>query len=58
MSAGPYNVLLVFPRFNGSSFWNLEAACKVVGRRCFGPPLGCRPRYHRCYMARDYDVDS
>lgn len=35
-----YNVLLVFPRFDGLSFWNLEAACEVAGRRCFGPPLG------------------
>lgn len=34
------NILLVFPRFDGSSFWNLEAACKVGGRRCIAPPLG------------------
>lgn len=40
MSAPHCNVLLVFPRFEGLSFWNLDAACKVAGRRCPGPPLG------------------
>jgi len=34
------NVLLVFPRFDGWSFWNIEVACKVAGRRCAEPPLG------------------
>lgn len=34
------NVLLVFPRFSGSSFWKLEASCKITGRRCVAPPLG------------------
>jgi radical SAM superfamily enzyme YgiQ (UPF0313 family) len=34
------NVLLVFPRFETASFWSLEAACQVAGRRSPGPPLG------------------
>lgn len=34
------NVLLVFPRFNPHSFWNLQAACDIAGARCPAPPLG------------------
>ncbi len=34
------NVLMVFPRFNQNSFWNLQAACDVYGARCPAPPLG------------------
>jgi len=34
------NVLLVYPRFDNPSFWDLTAACEVVGRRRINPPLG------------------
>ena len=27
------NVLMVFPRFNQHSFWNLQAACDIYGAR-------------------------
>ena len=37
--SGP-NVLLVFPRFSGASFWKLAASCEITGRRCVAPPLG------------------
>lgn len=33
-------VLLVYPRFNGGSFWNFRAACEVVGAKYPAPPLG------------------
>jgi radical SAM superfamily enzyme YgiQ (UPF0313 family) len=34
------NVLLVFPKFNPNSFWNLQAVCDIQGARCPAPPLG------------------
>ena len=34
------NVLMIFPRFNRNSFWNLGATCRVHGSRCVAPPLG------------------
>jgi len=34
------NVLLVYPRFDNPSFWDLTAACEVIGRRRTNPPLG------------------
>jgi radical SAM superfamily enzyme YgiQ (UPF0313 family) len=34
------NVLLVCPRFQGMSFWNLTAVCEVFGARIPAPPLG------------------
>jgi hypothetical protein len=34
------NVLMVFPRFNPNSFWNLQALCDIRGARCPCPPLG------------------
>jgi radical SAM superfamily enzyme YgiQ (UPF0313 family) len=36
----PPNVLMLFPRFEPHSFWNLQAVCDVVGARCPAPPLG------------------
>jgi radical SAM superfamily enzyme YgiQ (UPF0313 family) len=36
----PPNVLMVFPKFEANSFWNLQAVCDVVGVRCPAPPLG------------------
>jgi radical SAM superfamily enzyme YgiQ (UPF0313 family) len=34
------NALLVFPKFNPNSFWNLQAVCDIWGARCPAPPLG------------------
>jgi radical SAM superfamily enzyme YgiQ (UPF0313 family) len=34
------NVLMIFPRFNGDSFWSLRAACELYGARCPTAPLG------------------
>jgi radical SAM superfamily enzyme YgiQ (UPF0313 family) len=34
------NVLLVYPRFVGDSFFNFRAACEAIGRRCAAAPLG------------------
>jgi len=34
------NVLMVFPRFNQHSFWNLQAVCDTYGSRAQSPPLG------------------
>lgn len=39
MIAGP-RVLLVFPRFGGTTFWSLKEACKIQGARHTAPPLG------------------
>lgn len=39
-TTGPVKVLLVYPRFNGGSFWNYRAACEVVGAKYPAPPLG------------------
>jgi len=34
------NVLMVFPRFNQHSFWNLQAVCDTYGSLAQSPPLG------------------
>jgi radical SAM superfamily enzyme YgiQ (UPF0313 family) len=34
------NVLMVFPKFNSHSFWNLQEVCDITGVRCPAPPLG------------------
>jgi radical SAM superfamily enzyme YgiQ (UPF0313 family) len=34
------NVLLVFPRFGGTSFWNYQATCQLLGARYSAAPLG------------------
>jgi len=34
------NALLVFPKFNPNSFWNLRAVCDIWGARFPAPPLG------------------
>src|ERR1700688_3915656 len=34
------NVLMVFPKFNSHSFWNLQEVCDIAGVRCPAPPLG------------------
>jgi radical SAM superfamily enzyme YgiQ (UPF0313 family) len=34
------NVLLVYPRFDGASFWSLATTCRLAGRRRMEPPLG------------------
>jgi radical SAM superfamily enzyme YgiQ (UPF0313 family) len=34
------NALLVFPKFNPNSFWNLQALCYIWGARFPAPPLG------------------
>jgi radical SAM superfamily enzyme YgiQ (UPF0313 family) len=34
------NVLMVFPKFNPNSFWNLQPVCDIWGARCPAPPLG------------------
>jgi radical SAM superfamily enzyme YgiQ (UPF0313 family) len=34
------NVLMVFPKFNSHSFWNLQEVCDIIGVRCPAPPLG------------------
>ncbi len=34
------NVLMIFPLFNASSFWNYRAACELTGARYPAAPLG------------------
>ena len=34
------NVLMVFPRFNPNSFWDLRAVYDIYGAKCSTPPLG------------------
>jgi len=34
------NVLMVFPRFNQNSFWNMQSLCDAFGARTSSPPLG------------------
>src|ERR1700692_4782918 len=34
------NVLIVFPKFNSHSFWNLQEVCDIAGVRFPAPPLG------------------
>ena len=33
-------ILLVFPRFGGTTFWSLKEACRIQGARHTAPPLG------------------
>jgi radical SAM superfamily enzyme YgiQ (UPF0313 family) len=40
MTSDGTNALLVFPKFNPNSFWNLQAVCDIWGARCPAPPLG------------------
>jgi radical SAM superfamily enzyme YgiQ (UPF0313 family) len=40
MTRNSPNALLVFPKFNPNSFWNLQAVCDIWGARCPAPPLG------------------
>ncbi len=40
MTARPCNILLVYPRFGGWTFWNFAAACNLFGVRYPTPPLG------------------
>ena len=34
------NALLVYPRFEGTSFWNYQATCELMGARYSAAPLG------------------
>jgi radical SAM superfamily enzyme YgiQ (UPF0313 family) len=34
------NVLMIYPRFAGETFWNFAAACEIFGARYPTPPLG------------------
>lgn len=34
------NVLLIFPKFDPNSFWNLRPVCEIWGARAPAPPLG------------------
>ena len=34
------NALLVYPRFEGTSFWNYQATCELLGARYSAAPLG------------------
>ena len=35
-----FNILLIFPRFSGGSFWNYKETCEIVGGKHSAPPLG------------------
>ena len=37
---GAFNVLLIYPRFAGGTFWNFAATCEVFGARYPAAPLG------------------
>ncbi len=39
-SAAPCNVLLIYPKFTGGSFWNYRDTCELVGAKYPAPPLG------------------
>lgn len=34
------NVLMIYPKFNSSSFWNYSLTCELVGAKYPSPPLG------------------
>lgn len=38
--SAPYNILMIYPRFNAESFWNYPEACELVGARYPAAPLG------------------
>lgn len=40
MAATRCNVLLVYPRFDLTSFWSLTTTCRIAGKRRMEPPLG------------------
>ncbi len=40
MALKPPNVLLIYPRFDNTSFWNYESTCRLLGKRYPAPPLG------------------
>jgi hypothetical protein len=40
MTGKTTNALLVFPKFNLNSFWNLQVVCDIWGARFPAPPLG------------------
>jgi len=40
MSARPCNVLLIYPRFDGDTFWNFAETCEIFGARYPAAPLG------------------
>jgi radical SAM superfamily enzyme YgiQ (UPF0313 family) len=48
------NVLMVFPRFNQHSFWNLQAVCDTYGSRAQSPPLGMMTL--AAMLPQDWDV--
>jgi len=37
---GAFNVLMIYPRFAGGTFWNFAATCEVFGARYPAAPLG------------------
>src|SRR5262245_16517844 len=39
-AARPCNVLMIYPRFAGGTFWNFAATCEVFGARYPAAPLG------------------
>jgi radical SAM superfamily enzyme YgiQ (UPF0313 family) len=39
-TARPFNVLMIYPRFAGGTFWNFAATCDVFGARYPAAPLG------------------
>ena len=45
MSRKSPNALLVFPKFNPNSFWNLQAVCDSLGRAL--PGAAARPDHGR-----------
>jgi radical SAM superfamily enzyme YgiQ (UPF0313 family) len=70
MTATRCKVLLVCPRFQGQSFWNLTATCEVYGASIPAPPLGlitvaallppiweCRLINRNCEELADTDLD-
>jgi len=40
LSPRPCNVLMVYPRFGGGTFWNFAAACELFNVHYPTPPLG------------------
>ena len=40
LSARFCNVLMIYPRFGGGTFWNFAAACELFNARYPTPPLG------------------
>src|SRR6185295_2155507 len=38
--ASACNVLMIYPRFGGGTFWNFAATCELMGAKYPTPPLG------------------